>query len=190
MSLFTVIQTCLNLSLFFLTFHPETLRDPFNLPPKLLFVTTFVPSAWLDDALIAERKAGLTTYLCGLLASKLKHSEVLNEFLSTEPKEYLCFFDMEDALPSTLFRKAALASTQEVSTAAAMIAAAYYHSWSASTTPPEKLDFNKFDILFYGRISFHLPLTTVNGGSSFRYIELLLWSQLGFWQPSRFVETC
>ena len=125
LSLFMVIQICLGLSLFFLTFHPETLRDPFNLPPKWLFGTSFVPSAWLDDALIAERKPGLTTYLCGLLASKFKHSEVLNEFLSPDSKEYPCFFAMEDALPSALFRKAALASTQEVSTAAAtMIAAA------------------------------------------------------------------
>ena len=103
LSLFTVIQTCLALSLFFLTFHSETLRDPFNLPPKRLFVTTFVPSAWLDDAQIAERKAGLTTYLCDLLASKFKHSEVLAEFLSPEPKEYPCFFDMEDALPYVVF---------------------------------------------------------------------------------------
>ena len=71
-----------------------------------------------------------------------------------------------------------------------MIAAAYYPSWSASTTPPERLDFNKFDILFYGRISFRLPLTTVNGGSSFRDTELLFWSQLGLWKPSRFEETC
>lgn len=132
----------------FVALH-ETLSDPFNLPPKRLFVTTFVPSAWLDDALIAERKAGLTTYLCDLLASKFKYSEVLTEFLSPEPREYPCFFDVEDALPSTLFRKVPLASNQEVSTAAAIIAAAYYPSWSAGTTPPEKLDFSKFDILFY-----------------------------------------
>ena len=149
LSLFTVIQISLALSLlFFLTFHSESMRDPLNLPPKRLFVTPFVPSAWLDDALIAERKTGLTTYLCGLLASKFKHSEVLAEFLSPDSKEYPCFFDMEGALPSTLFRKAALTSTQEVSTAAAaMIAAAYYPSWSASTTPPEKLDFSKFDLI-------------------------------------------
>ena len=98
---------------------------------------------------------------------------------------------MEDALPSTLFSKAALTSTQEVSTAAAaMIAAAYYPSWSASTTPPEKLDFSNFDILFYGRILFDFPLTAANGGSSFRYTELLFWSQLGFWKPNRFEEAC
>lgn len=30
------------------------------------------------------------------------------------------------------------------------IAAAYYTSWSSWSNPPNKIDFSKFDILFYG----------------------------------------
>ncbi|KAI3619176.1 glycoside hydrolase family 18 protein [Moniliophthora roreri] len=38
-----------------------------TLPPKHILVTTFVPSAWVDDRLIAERKAGLAKYLSNII---------------------------------------------------------------------------------------------------------------------------
>ncbi|KAF7351121.1 Glycoside hydrolase family 18 protein [Mycena sanguinolenta] len=37
--------------------------DNVQLPPKRILATTFIPSAWVDDTLIAERKDGLKAYL-------------------------------------------------------------------------------------------------------------------------------
>lgn len=60
-------------------------------------------------------------------------------------------FNPEDAVPSTLTRKAAAAlAKQDFSTAATPIAAAYYPDWAFDATPPENLDYTKFDILFFG----------------------------------------
>ncbi|KAG2005561.1 endochitinase, variant 2 [Coprinopsis cinerea AmutBmut pab1-1] len=172
----------------FVTLH-DILKDPFKLPPKRLLVTYFIPSAWVDDALISERKSGLTNYLNNLLASPdFKNHSALTQFLLGEetssplldPSRFNINFDLEDALPSTLPRKAALSLAATRPTAAAvaafaeevdgspktseramtnaetiakvsstMIYAAYYPAWSAGTHPPEKLDFSKFDILFY-----------------------------------------
>lgn len=48
-------------------------------------------------------------------------------------------------------RKAAAAlAKQDFSTAATPIAAAYYPDWAFDATPPENLDYTKFDILFFG----------------------------------------
>lgn len=148
------------------------------LPPKRILSTTFIPSAWIDDALIAERKIGLQTYLSGVLrASEYKGSKALADFLeglTHADKE----FEVEDALPSTLSRQAALDMAKQVSIddaegdiepQATTIAAAYYpgeisewldvllllltpffSDWSAGTWAPESIDFGKFDILFYG----------------------------------------
>ncbi|KAJ3536913.1 hypothetical protein NMY22_g5822 [Coprinellus aureogranulatus] len=184
----------------------DILKDPFNLPPKRLLVTTFLPSAWADDALISERKAGLAAYLTELASSSTyKYHTALHQFLlgeslpSSEPSDATNTdggvsrdgFDLEDALPSTLPRKAALriaamaaggqavglrptgadvlsvdaaskgtnASTAnakagdgQVNAAApatGMHYAAYYPGWSAGTTPPEKIDFSKFDIIYF-----------------------------------------
>ncbi|KAJ7503009.1 glycoside hydrolase family 18 protein [Mycena galericulata] len=120
-----------------------------ELPPKRILSTTFIPSAWVDDALIAERKEGLKTYLNTLLASpQYKDQEALREFLAPSLRASPRQFDLEDALPSTLSRKTA----QELSGAVAattLIAAAYYPDWSADSFPPESLDYSKFDILLY-----------------------------------------
>ncbi|KIP06174.1 glycoside hydrolase family 18 protein [Phlebiopsis gigantea 11061_1 CR5-6] len=120
------------------------------LPPKRILVTTFLPAAWVDDKLIAERKTGLAVYLNSLLKHlEYRESPILQEFLSSsirssESKD----FNPEDALPSTLSRKAALAA-QVKTAAASKIAAAYYPDWSADSIPPESLDYSKFDILFF-----------------------------------------
>ncbi|GLB44488.1 putative glyco_18 [Lyophyllum shimeji] len=135
----------------FVALH-ETLKDPFTLPPKRLLATTFIPSAWVDDALIAERKAGLTQYLSDLLQSPdYKDAPALLAFLSADDILAPRKFDVEDAVPSTLSRKAALdidlTSDGDAEAAATPIAAAYYPDWAGLT--PENIDFSKFDILFF-----------------------------------------
>ncbi|KAJ7188715.1 glycoside hydrolase [Mycena filopes] len=120
-----------------------------ELPPKRILVTTFVPSAWVDDTLIAERTNGLKTYLNSLLASpEYQDHEALQAFLSPSLLASPRNFDLEDALPSTLSRKAAQ-KLGEVTAAATFIAAAYYPDWSADAFPPENLDYSRFDILNY-----------------------------------------
>ncbi|KAI0336889.1 glycoside hydrolase [Trametopsis cervina] len=128
----------------------NTLRDNESLPPKRILVTSFVPSAWVDNSLIAERKAGLSTYINALLkAPQYNQHSTLTTFLSVSSdtgKEV----SPEDALPSTLSRKAALELHAKLNAAAASpIAAAYYPDWSADSWPPESLDYSKFDILFF-----------------------------------------
>lgn len=49
---------------------------------------------------------------------------------------------LEDALPSTLSRKAALDAQAKIN-ASSLVAAAYYPDWSADSIPPESLDFFK-----------------------------------------------
>lgn len=131
----------------------ETLKDSFSLPPKRLLSTAFIPSAWVDDTLIKERKAGLTQYLTNLLQSPdYKDNPAIVDFLTPKGTKSLSKFDLEDAVPSTLSRKTALnlEAQGDVEIEATMIAAAYYPDWSAGSFPPEKLDFSKFDILFFG----------------------------------------
>jgi chitinase len=57
-------------------------------------------------------------------------------------------FDLEDALPSTLSRKAALNLQAQVA-AVTPIAAAYYEAWATSPTV-ENIKFSMFDIIFFG----------------------------------------
>jgi chitinase len=138
----------------FVTLH-AALQDPYTLPPKRLLATTFIPSAWVDDELIAERKVGLAEYLFNLLSTpKYKEKSLLYEFFSAQVVEREFKFDLEDALPSTLTRgkalKLASASLNgEVSSQVAMIAASYYPDWVSTTVPPEGLDFSKFDIIYF-----------------------------------------
>lgn len=135
----------------------ETLKDPFVLPPKRLLTTTFIPSAWIDNALIAERKDGLAKYLNALLSSPdYAGSSTLADFITPNSSKDSGKLSPEDALPSTLSRKAAMnllahvETTDDVKALATPIAAAYYPDWSTGTNPPEGIDFSKFDILFFG----------------------------------------
>ncbi|KJA24938.1 glycoside hydrolase family 18 protein [Hypholoma sublateritium FD-334 SS-4] len=144
----------------FVALH-ATLNDPYTLPPKRLLVTTFIPSAWVDDALIEERKAGLAEYLTDILSTpKYKDQAIVFEFLTTQTSERDQKFDLEDALPSTLTRTRALALAADVNgltTASTMIAGAYYPDWAATAVPPESIDFTKFDLLFF---AFATPTST------------------------------
>lgn len=101
------------------------------LPPKRLLATTFLPSAWVDDSLIAERKSGLKHYLSELLrVPEYKDNATLLDFLTRDSSGPPMRFDLEDAVPSTLSRKAALNITaqadSDVEISATMVAAAYY----------------------------------------------------------------
>lgn len=145
-----------------------TLGDPFVLPPKRLLTTTFIPSAWIDNALITERKDGLAKYLDALFSSPdYACSSILADFITPNLSKSFSKFNPEDALPSTLSRKAAVDLLAHIETAddvralAAPIAAAYYPDWSAGTNPPENIDFSKFDILFFGSQIFVLSMTFV-----------------------------
>ncbi|KAJ7782639.1 glycoside hydrolase family 18 protein [Mycena metata] len=118
-----------------------------ELPPKRLLVTTFVPSAWVDDALISERKAGLEQYLNKLLETpQYLESDAVQTFLALTIPASPSEFELEDAVPSTLSRKTA---EELISATSTFIAGAYYPSWNASSHPPEKLDYSKFDVLFF-----------------------------------------
>ncbi|KAJ7772103.1 glycoside hydrolase family 18 protein [Mycena maculata] len=131
----------------FVALHGGVGVKDIELPPKRVLATTFLPSAWVDDTLIAERKEGLKTYLNTLLTTpQYKDHEALKEFMAPSLVASPRQFDPEDALPSTLTRKAA----QRLAAAATtLIAAAYYPDWSADQFPPASLDFSKFDILLY-----------------------------------------
>lgn len=126
------------------------LKDDGTLPPKRILVTAFLPSAWVDDKLIAERKTGLSAYLNTLLSKdEYREHPLLKQFLSSSsPNSPNKDISLEDALPSTLSRKAALEAQAHIN-ATTRIAAAYYPDWSADSIPPEKLDYSKFDILFF-----------------------------------------
>ncbi|KAG7443203.1 glycoside hydrolase family 18 protein [Guyanagaster necrorhizus] len=126
------------------------------LPPKRILATTFIPSAWLDDELIKERKVGLKEYVTMLVRDpQYSSNPILREFiLPSKPSPPRRLQDdllhLEDAVPSTLSRKAALALVKGgVKAQSTSIAGAYYPSWSASSLPPENLDYSKFDILFF-----------------------------------------
>ncbi|KAJ6631565.1 glycoside hydrolase superfamily [Mycena sp. CBHHK59/15] len=154
---------------------PSTRRSAPDLvlPPERLLVTTFVPSARADDALIAERKAGLGAYLAGLVkVPEYRHSDALQAFLAPTIVAPPRALHLEDALPSTLSRKTAQELSVITAAAISFIAAAYYSSWSADSYPPEKLNYSKFDILFFGKV-----LTMIQ--SSVRHPQLLFHTDLG-----------
>ncbi|KAI0658625.1 glycoside hydrolase family 18 protein [Cubamyces menziesii] len=135
----------------FVALH-DTLNDPGSLPPKRILATTFVPSAWLDDTLIAERKAGLSAYLTGLLQSpQFRVHKALIDFLTPSGASPASRgFNLEDALPSTLSRKAALETQAKLSAQATTpLYASYYPDWSSGQIPPSSLDFSKFDIILF-----------------------------------------
>ena len=129
----------------------ETLGSSSPLPPKRAITTSLVPSAWVDDELIKERKAGLQIYLTNLLHDlKFRAHLELIRFLA----------------PSAGFRDAEVSSASPVMTAKGApvsrpvlndedirkpIAASYYPAWASDTVAPSDIDFSKFDVIFFGK---------------------------------------
>ncbi|KAG6826893.1 hypothetical protein H0H92_013999 [Tricholoma furcatifolium] len=133
----------------FVTLH-ETLKDPYALPPKRILSTSFFPSAWIDDALIAERKTGLSRYLNDLLtSSEYVKNPLLIAFLSNSSFSDVTKFNFEDIVPSTLTKKDRSIQVLSDSSAASatLIAASYYVDWESDSFPPESLDYSRWDIL-------------------------------------------
>ena len=112
-------------------------------------MTTFVPSAWADDALISERKTGLTRYLNDLLhSSEYSGDPALVYFLKSQ-LTLGSAFDLEDALPSTLSRMTALDLEAQGAVAVKPVAAAYYEAWATSPAV-HNIHFPLFEIIFFG----------------------------------------
>ncbi|KIJ51369.1 glycoside hydrolase family 18 protein [Sphaerobolus stellatus SS14] len=129
----------------------DALRDSLgcnsgSLPPKRILTTTFIPAAWVDDNLITERKAGLQTYLRGVLKSEdACNHPAMAEFLAASPRRRKTL-SLEDVLPSTLSKK----DVERIgATRSNLVAAAYYPDWSVYSVPPESIDFSKFDLLYF-----------------------------------------
>ncbi|KAF9558512.1 glycoside hydrolase family 18 protein [Agrocybe pediades] len=140
----------------FVALH-ESLRDGFPFPPKRVFLTLFFPSAWVDDQLVAERKAGLAKWLSAVLwAPEYQNVPLLQQFLSRDAiVPFTSEIDVEDVLPSTLSRKAisSFFSIRQTQKKPSMISAAYYPEWCVGDHSPEDLDFTKFDLLFFGFVT-------------------------------------
>ncbi|KXN90766.1 Chitinase A1 [Leucoagaricus sp. SymC.cos] len=135
------------------------LRDPFSLPAKRA-ITNLVPSAWVNDELIAERKEGLTFYLHSLLQSaEIQDHPILVQFLT--PGSFAPFGtpQIERDVPIVRMESKSLSEPDQDnaqvvnSMTPTPIAGAYYPSWAAETLPPEKVAFSKYDIIFFAFIT-------------------------------------
>ncbi|KAF8064331.1 glycoside hydrolase superfamily [Lyophyllum atratum] len=134
----------------------DYLGDSFLFPPKRVLANALAPSAWVDDGLIAERKAGLVEYLDNLNATpEFQKNDAFLQFLSSPS------FDAS-SLPISIQGAPAMVScgmvtinpaSYEADTRAAPVAAAYYPAWCTWSHPPNKLDFAKFDILFFAFVT-------------------------------------
>ncbi|KAF9523268.1 glycoside hydrolase family 18 protein [Crepidotus variabilis] len=129
----------------FIALH-QGIGDEFLLPAKRSLAIAVVPYAWVNNNLIEERKKGLQAYLLLLLHESryCEHlalrrfftPEVFQEHLPSYPKE----FTTED-----------VKKLEEEK--GKPIAASYYPSWALWTYPPERIDFSKFDVLFFAFVT-------------------------------------
>lgn len=123
----------------------------FPLPPKRTVTTSLVPSAWVDDELIKERKAGLQMYLTNLLHDlKFRTHLELVRFLAPSAG----FKDAEATGASpVMVSKGALVSRHALhdEDIRKPIAASYYPAWASSTVAPSDINFSKFDVIFFGK---------------------------------------
>ena len=123
----------------------------FPLPPKRVVATSLVPSAWVDDELIKERKAGLQIYLTTLLHDlKFRAHLELVRFLT--PSAGLRDAEAYDASP-VMVSKGALVSrpASNDEDIRKPIAASYYPAWASGTVAPNDINFSKFDVIFFGK---------------------------------------
>ncbi|KAG6890136.1 hypothetical protein C0995_011429 [Termitomyces sp. Mi166 len=133
----------------------EYLGDTFVLPPKRIVLNAMVSSAWIDDGLIAERKAGLADYLNQLnMNPRYQNNNVFLQFLSSSSFDVNNLPVMAREAPVMSYNMLAYTQALSPKPQAANVAAAYYPTWSTYNNPPDTIDFAKFDILFF---AFALP---------------------------------
>ncbi|KAF8890746.1 glycoside hydrolase family 18 protein [Infundibulicybe gibba] len=114
-----------------------SMKSPYKFPPKRTFSST-LPSAWVDDQLIEERKTALAAYINSVLwDSDLRANPTLLQFLS------------DGANVISMTSKEGIPSLVTVPDISSPIAASYYPTWCAQSNPPSKLNFSKFDIIFF-----------------------------------------
>lgn len=124
--------------------------DSFPLPPKRTVATSLVPSAWVDDELIKERKAGLQMYLNNLLHDlKFRNHLELARFLA--PSAGFKDAEASGASPVMVSKSASvLRRALNDEDIRKPIAASYYPAWASGTVAPSDIDFSKFDVIFFG----------------------------------------
>jgi chitinase len=129
-------------------------------------MVSLLPHGWIDDTLLDERKAGLNEFLCLILnTEKTKGHPLLSAFFKTPFASCFALESLGEGLTQlALARPAArrqLVKQEKKGNsgeAGTPIVASYYPSWAASTLPPESVDWNKFDIVFFGKRRLRLSL--------------------------------
>ncbi|KAF9033207.1 glycoside hydrolase superfamily [Panaeolus papilionaceus] len=110
----------------------DAFKDAYPFPPKPSFTSSVVPGSWVDDKRIEERKLGLEIYLNNLCCDeKFSSHPVLLVFLGLSCLPLMSEKRLEDG---ELVKP---------------IAGSYCPSWSKGIVPPNKIDFSKFDVIFY-----------------------------------------
>ena len=121
------------------------LKDPYPLPAKYIFANALVPYAFLDDDLLAERKAGLQAYLNALLSDCLYRDQpLLLAFLGSGGSEKVPYAGDEPG------EGGGGDNDDDGDEKRRPLIASYYPSWAAHDLPPSRIPFYKFDVLFYG----------------------------------------
>ncbi|KAF8814370.1 glycoside hydrolase [Phlegmacium glaucopus] len=135
----------------FLALKSAMRDDRHIIPPKRTVTTSVIPDAWVDDGLIAERKHGLGLYINSLLGDdEFRRSAALFEFLSLG---VMANPVAGRACPGNI-SKESLPITQIIDEDNNKpIAASYYPAWTADVVPPKKIDFSKFDIMFFAFVT-------------------------------------
>lgn len=116
------------------------------MPQKHTLNTSIIQHAWLDDRLIADRKRGLALYINSLIGDyKFREHSALLDFLSPD-------VIVDPALPQMVAKESLTLTKGIDENNVKAIAASYYPAWSTDTVPPNKIDFSKFDLLFFGKL--------------------------------------
>lgn len=134
-------------------------------PPRRALVNSLVPFAWISDSLLEERKAGLNEVLCILLnTQKTQNHPYLYKFFRYSISSFAMesmgegFVQMRSTRP--LLRNVAKSSP---------ILGTYYPSWVADILPPGKVDWSRFDIVFFGEFAHLAGRRESKRASSIRY---------------------
>lgn len=129
------------------------------MPPKRALSTSIMPLAWVGNELIKERISGLQAYLVDLLhdAARRDRPELL-KFLAPAG-ERVNAVDMVSRNMASVTQGAVLASSRKMEPEVSkFVAGSYYPAWCTETHPPSKIDFSKFDIIFYGTSPYSFSL--------------------------------